>query len=170
MSGLPCSLSQHFHVRQRPLRRRLRSNRPRRTGAIVTIEMIVALPIIVAFALTILQFMLIGSAHYRVQAAVVAAADTAAEGGSIEKVHEAAGKMLGPHLSKLYQTEMEYTKKRRVRFADPDDSVIVSVRIPMLSASRNYLGLFGGDIGPLHIKAVAEKQISKPGGFPLPAR
>lgn len=170
MSGLHCSLNQQLCVR-RPLRGRRRvGKRADRTGAIVTIEMIVALPIIVAFALTILQFMLIGSAHYRVQAAVVAAADTAAEGGSIDKVHEAAGKMLGPHLGKLYQTEMEYTAKRRRDYADPEDSVIVSVRIPMLAASRNYLGLFGGDIGPLHIKAVAEKQISKPGGFDLPAQ
>lgn len=141
--------------------------RSRRLGAIVTIEMIVALPIVVAFALTILQFMLIGSAHYRVQAAAVAAAEAAAEGGSIDDVHDAAGKMLGPHLKQLYQTEMEYTDHGNPNKADAEDSVIVAVRIPMLAAGRNYLGLFGGDISTLHIKAVAEKKISQP-GFSIP--
>lgn len=164
MPAISCSATGQVRIR------RSRGRRPNRTGAIITIEMIVALPIVIAFALTILQFMLIGSAHYRVQAAAVAAVDVAADGGSIDDVHEAAGKMLGPHLSKLFQTEMEYTAKHRRGYADPQDEVIVSVRIPMLAASRNYLGLFGGDISPLHIRAIAEKKISKPGGFPLPAR
>ncbi|MDA7980262.1 MAG: hypothetical protein MPJ50_15970 [Pirellulales bacterium] len=153
-------------IRSRSLRRRKR--RTARKGAIITIEMIVALPIVVAFALTILQFMLIGSAHYRVQAAAVAAAETAAAGGNSKEVHDSAGKMLGPHLRRLYQTEMEYTIGKDPRHAEHnEDSVIVSVRIPMLAASRNFLGLFGGDISPLHIRAVAEKKISKPGGFRL---
>ncbi len=156
-------------------RQRIRTRRPHRrlgradrTGAIITIEMIVALPIVIAFALTILQFMLIGSAHYRVQAAAVAAADIAADGGDIDEVHEAAGKMLGPHLSKLYQTEMEYTTKHHHGYCGPKDRVIVSVRIPMLAPCCNYLGLFGGDISPLHIRAIAEKKITKSGGFHLP--
>ena len=140
-------------------------------------EMVIVLPLAIAIGLAVTQFITIAIAKFRVEVAAAEAAERAAAGKNIDEVHRVAGLVLSPHLQGAYQTELEYYdkaedpnaegQKGEAGKAEPDfDHVIVSVRIPMECASRNWLGFIGGSVKNLHIRSVIKLPVSET--FDLP--
>jgi hypothetical protein len=139
-----------------------------RTGAIISIEMIIILPLAMAIALAIVQMILIATANFRLEAATVAGAELAARGKTHRDVHAAVGLTLGP-LAQFFETEIEYFDTDGNGKADPfDDQVVLSARVPMETAARNYLGLLGGSVSPLHMRAVVRRPITADKAFDIP--
>ncbi len=141
----------------KPTSRRLTN--PPRTAAILSTEMLFVFPVIIILSLVTLQFILIYSGYFRIQAAAVAGAELAAGGSDVDTVHAQAGLVLGAIVGD-YETKMQYVDADGDFGAGPggtieenDDYVAVAVRMPMAMLSTNYLGLLGGSINDLHVNA-----------------
>ncbi len=163
-----------------------------RTGAILSIELLIVMPLVIAVSLAILQIIAISTVNQRLQAATLAAADAAAHGRPIREVHDAARLVLGP-FGRLVRTEIEYfdfeaseagkNKKKDNNKKDkkdgppgkagwansPQDYVVVAVTIPMAVAFQDYLGLLGGSVKPLHLRVIVKKPIPPGVAFELPS-
>lgn len=140
--------------------------RHRRSGAILTTEMIFILPVFVIVGLIIIQFIIIHAAYERVQSAALAGAELAAEGEDIDSVHSGVGLVLG-FMAGDYQTQMQYVDEDGDFSSTPPDNVIeetddyvaVGVRFPMGLVTTNYLGLLGGSVNDLQIQAIVCKKM-----------
>lgn len=154
-------------MRSQPDPPRSRPHRPkparsRRTGAVLTAELIILMPLVVGVSMVIIQFILLASARARVDAAALEGARLAALGETHAEVHEGVGMVLSPHLSGAYETVLQYrNKKDSEAKIDDEDSVIVQVRIPQSIVGHNWLGFFGGEVTDLHLRSVVERRIEQ---------
>lgn len=146
-----------------------RAARGSRTGAIVTTEMLFVLPVMVIVSLITIQFILIHTTYYRVQAAAIAGAELAiglvAQGETdmdviADTVHEQTGLMLG-FMAGNQETKIQFTDADTDGTSDEadDDFVAVGVRIPMGLASTNYIGLLGANVDDLQINSIVCKRV-----------
>ena len=143
-------------------------SRSRSKGVILTGEFICLLPLFIGVALVTLQFMFLGSAKYRVEAATIEGARLAARGESHENVHKATMAFLAPHLNRTVETRLQFKDMESVGSANPAEADVVldendylrfAVRIPQTAVWTNYLGFFGGSLDGLQLRSVVTRRL-----------
>jgi|GEM_PF-6480604 len=139
------------------------SGRRRRRGAVLSIELLLVLPLAIGAGLAIVQFILIATAQFRLEAAALEGAKIAANAGDVNMVFNAVTLTLGSQLDDHVRVDMEYQDADLSGSLQAGtiggDYTIVSVIVPMEVVGRNYLGFLGGNVVDLKMQAVVQKPL-----------
>ena len=136
----------HEWTRQSPNRPSRKQARADRKGALLSVEMVLVLPIVIAMFMALVEFSLLWSANQRVKEASLAGCRVASfVGSNIPAIQQAV------EVSLYKQSLINHYKVDVDGGTQTGDPIAITVRVPMKAASPDLLQLFGFSLSGRHL-------------------